>query len=75
VDWQQAPPISTTSSKAPSAQRPFACGTCGLGFKRREHATRHHSTKHTGLRPWSCGNCAKSFDRKDNLTAHVRACH
>jgi len=50
--------------------KPYACPSCQLSFKRIAHLHRHQ-TVHTGSRNFVCPKCNKNFARNDHLTAHL----
>ncbi|CDQ88591.1 unnamed protein product [Oncorhynchus mykiss] len=50
-------------------ERPYSCGVCGKGFRRRE-TLRRHDRVHTGEKPHRCDVCGKEFREYFHLTKH-----
>ncbi|KAJ8000028.1 hypothetical protein DPEC_G00200560 [Dallia pectoralis] len=50
-------------------ERPYSCGVCGKGFRRRE-TLRRHDRVHTGEKPHRCDVCGKDFREYFHLTKH-----
>ena len=52
----------------------FTCGTCGKGFRMKQHL-KQHLLIHTGDKPYKCQVCLKNFRRKDHLEKHAFTQH
>ncbi|CAN8067713.1 unnamed protein product [Agarophyton chilense] len=74
---QSLPPEKPESKIQPSGslQKPHACSSCPLRFKKRCNLQSHVRSVHEKLRPFSCGVCLRRFGRKSNCAKHMRLVH
>lgn len=57
------------SSKEDTADRKYACSTCGKAFKHKHHRTEHERL-HTGEKPYHCEWCGKRFAHSGSYSQH-----
>lgn len=57
------------SGKEDTADRKYACGTCGKAFKHKHHRTEHERL-HTGEKPYHCEWCGKRFAHSGSYSQH-----
>lgn len=51
--------------------KPFACSSCPLRFRKRCNLMTHMSNVHEKIRPFYCSLCLRRFARKSNCAKHV----
>ena len=52
-----------------TADRKYACTTCGKAFKHKHHRTEHERL-HTGEKPYHCEWCGKRFAHSGSYSQH-----
>lgn len=52
-------------------EKPFACPSCSLRFRKRCNLMTHISNVHEKIRPFYCSLCLRRFARKSNCAKHV----
>lgn len=73
---QQSSPMPSllkphATKQAIDGEKPFACHSCPLRFRKRCNLMTHISNVHEKIRPFYCSLCLRRFARKSNCAKHV----
>ncbi|KAA0150627.1 hypothetical protein FNF29_05202 [Cafeteria roenbergensis] len=67
--------LASASGKSDDAEYRFRCQSCGRGFKRKAHLSRHVVSVHDRRRDFSCEHCPRTFSTNSDRLSHTRAVH
>lgn len=68
-------PSAQVGLQAYANERPYACATCPIAFKRRYDLQQHHLAVHEKRRPFACPVCGAAFSHAGTRSKHVRTVH